>query len=103
MLSFAETINAPEELIREIQRTLGVDPERMTRRKAIAKMNDLYGGNTLSGQNSNFANINAAVSEWWLDIPKSRFEPEASSISILNLLLYDFRNSKLHHLAVPTD
>lgn len=47
------------------------------------------------------ANINRTKTKavWWLDIPLSKVTSQ--DYSKFDLLLFDYRNHKLHHLSVP--
>ena len=77
-----------------------MDNQKMEKREAMRRKNQLYRVADLNNGNTHFSNINAAKDVWWFDIPLKKVN--AGAERILHLLLYDHRSKELHHLRVPT-
>jgi hypothetical protein len=75
-----------------------VYPRRIRKREAIDCVNSCYQGRILNSRNTRFANVNATVDVWWLDIPRTMYNGE----SPIHLLLYDYRSGLVEHLKVPS-
>src|SRR6266404_5405667 len=76
-------------------------PRTIAKREAIARMNRAYGGNRIRSRSIHFANINANKEVGWFDIPPHKIN--ASAGETLDLVVYDHRDDRLHHLRIPTE